>query len=139
MPCLEVSLPRTELAVREKLMTALTDIGVDVAGFGRDVFRIRFCEYDVGEAGMAGKLWDGNHNPYLHFLLYCPRLKQSVKQRLITEMSRAFVEIVEQPEWFPVFHICEHPYDNIGASGKPLVEKYPELAGRQFYFDLPKD
>jgi phenylpyruvate tautomerase PptA (4-oxalocrotonate tautomerase family) len=117
----------------------LTDIGVDAAGFDRNVFRIRFCEYAVGEAGLAGKLWDGENNPYLHFQLYCPRLKRSVKKRLIEEMSKAFVDVLKKPDWFPVFHICEHPYDNIGASGKPLIEKYPELADRKFYFDLPKD
>ncbi|HEY3294781.1 MAG TPA: hypothetical protein VGL38_05050 [bacterium] len=120
-------------------MATLTDIGVEVAGFGRDVFRIRFCEYGIGDAGMAGKLWDGENHPYLHFLLYCPRLKRSVKARLINTMSAAFVEILGKPDWFPVFHICEHPYDNIGASGKPLTEKYPELADRHFYFELPKD
>jgi phenylpyruvate tautomerase PptA (4-oxalocrotonate tautomerase family) len=139
MPCLEISLPQTELEIKRNLMATLTDIGVEVAGFGRDVFRIRFCEYGIGDAGMAGKLWDGENHPYLHFLLYCPRLKRSVKARLINTMSAAFVEILGKPDWFPVFHICEHPYDNIGASGKPLTEKYPELADRHFYFELPKD
>jgi phenylpyruvate tautomerase PptA (4-oxalocrotonate tautomerase family) len=139
MPCLEISLPKTDIETKERLIAKLTDIGVEAAGFGRDVFRIRFCEYDVGEAGMAGKLWDGKNNPYLHFLLYCPRLKRSVKQRLIVEMSETFVNVLGRPDWIPVFHICEHPYDNIGASGKPLTEKYPELADRKFYFDLPKD
>ena len=139
MPCLEISLPKSDIEIKERLIALLTDIGVDVAGFGRDVFRIRFHEYGVGEGGMAGKLWDGLNNPYLHFLLYCPRLKRSVKKRLIEQMSAAFVQVMGKPDWFPVFHICEHPYDNIGASGKPLVEKYPELAGRQFYFELPKD
>ena len=139
MPCLEVSLPRTDLKTKERLTAGLTDIGVEVAGFDRNVFRIRFHEYGVGEAGMAGKLWDGKENPYLHFLLYCPRLKRSVKQRLMEGMSAAFVAVLGKPDWFPVIHICEHPYDNIGASGKPLVEKYPEVAGRKFYFDLPND
>ena len=139
MPCLEISLPRTDLAVKHSLTATLTDIGVDVAGFNREVFRIRFHEYGVGDAGMAGKLWDGENNPYLHFLLYCPRLRRSVKQRLIEEMSKAFVDVLGKPDWFPVFHICEHPYDNIGASGMPLAEKYPEVRDRQFYFDLPKD
>jgi phenylpyruvate tautomerase PptA (4-oxalocrotonate tautomerase family) len=139
MPCLEISLPRTELAVKQRLIAALTDIGVDVAGFGCDVFRIRFHEYGIGEAGMAGKLWDGENNPFLHFLLYCPRLRRSVKKRLIVEMSKAFVDVLGKPGWFPVCHICEHPYDNIGASGMPLAEKYPEVRGRQFYYELPDD
>jgi phenylpyruvate tautomerase PptA (4-oxalocrotonate tautomerase family) len=139
MPCLEVSLPRTTQEIRIELMAALTDVAESVAGFDRSILRIRFCEYDIGEAGVNGKLWDGEHNPYLHFLLYCPRLKRSIKKALIEAMSKTFTEVTGKPDWLPVFHICEHPYDNIGAGGKILPERHPEVAGRKFYYDLPED
>jgi phenylpyruvate tautomerase PptA (4-oxalocrotonate tautomerase family) len=140
VPCLEISLPKTDVETKQSLIGRLTEIGVDAAGFDREVFRIRFHEMGPDEGGTAGKLWNGNTGvPYLHFLLYCPRLKRSVKRRLIEGWSEAFVRIIGQPEWYPVIHICEHPYDDIGASGKVLTEKYPELKTRKFYFDLPDD
>jgi phenylpyruvate tautomerase PptA (4-oxalocrotonate tautomerase family) len=138
MPCLEVTLPRTTREVKALLMSRLTDIA-EALGMERSILRIRFCEYDVGDAGMNGKLWDGERNPFLHFLLYCPRLKRSTKKALIERMSQAFAEITGHADWLPVFHICEHPYDNIGAGGKVLPERHPEVAGRKFYYDLPED
>ena len=139
MPCLEITLPKSPLQLRAQLCTRLTDFVEEVAGFERAIFRIRFSEYEPGEAGVAGHLWDGIEGvPYLHFVLYCPRLKRSVKQKLIEGFMRLFTEITGKPDWFPVVHICEHPYDNIGGSGTWLAGR-PELQGREFYFELPKD
>jgi phenylpyruvate tautomerase PptA (4-oxalocrotonate tautomerase family) len=139
MPCLDISLPRTTLEIKSALIERLTATAQQVAGFEPSILRIRFYEYNVGEAGVGGKLWDGTDHAYLHFLLFCPRLKRSVKKALIESMSRDFTDVTGRPDWLPVFHICEHPYDNIGAGGKILPERHPEVAGRKFYYDLPED
>jgi phenylpyruvate tautomerase PptA (4-oxalocrotonate tautomerase family) len=139
MPCLEISLPKTDLATKRELCSRLTDLVEDVAGFERQIFRIRFSEYEPGEAGSGGVIWDGENGvPYLHAVLYCPRLKRSTKQRLVENLMQIFPEILRHPDWFPVVHICEHPYDNIGGSGTWLPTR-PGLAERQFYYELPKD
>ena len=131
MPCLEVTLPRTDLATKRELSSRLTDLVEEVAGFEREIFRIRFSEYEPGEAATAGKLWDGENGvPYLHLVLYCPRLKRTTKQKLVESFMRVFPEIMKRPAWFPVVHICEHPYDNIGGSGTWQPTR-PGLAERQ--------
>jgi len=139
MPCLEISLPKTSLQMRAEMCARLTDFVIETAGFERTIFRIRFMEYEAGEAGAAGTLWDGENGvPYLHMVLYCPRLKRKVKRILIEGFMRLFAEISGKPDWIPVVHICEHPYDNIGGSGTWLAAR-PELQGRQYYFELPDD
>jgi phenylpyruvate tautomerase PptA (4-oxalocrotonate tautomerase family) len=139
MPYLEVTLPKTDQPTKARLMERLTAIAQQVAGFEPEIFRVRFCEYDVGEAGVNGRLWDGSSNPCLHFALYSPRLKKSVKKILIEKWSAALVEISRHADWNPVIHICEHPYDNVGAGGKVLPERHPEVRDRKFYYELPED
>jgi phenylpyruvate tautomerase PptA (4-oxalocrotonate tautomerase family) len=139
MPCLDISLPRTTLAHKERLMERLTQIAFDLCGFEPEIFRIRFWEYDIGEAGVGGKLWDGKDYAHLHFILYSPRLKKSVKKTLMEQWSAAFTEIMGRLDWNPVIHICEHPYDNVGARGTALWECHPEVRDRKFYYDLPED
>ena len=139
MPCLEISLPKSDLSVKRDLCARLTDLVEEVAGFERGIFRVRFCEYEAGDAGTGGILWDGENGvPYLHAVLYCPRLKRSTKQKLVEGVMRIFPEALHHSDWLPVVHICEHPYDNIGGSGTWLPTR-PGLAERPFYFELPKD
>ena len=139
MPCLEITLPKSTLQLRAQLCARMTDLVENAAGFEREIFRVHFNEYEPGEAGTAGKLWDGVEGvPYIHFMLYCPRIKRAVKQKLVEGFMREFAAIVGRPDWVPVVHIAEHPYDNIGGSGTWLAGR-PELQGRQFYFELPKD
>lgn len=139
MPCLEITLPKISSEIRAQLCSELTDIVQEVAGVEREIFRIFFREYAPGEAGVAGKLWNGTEEiPPIHFVLYCPRLKRSIKQKLVEGFMREFARIMCQPAWIPVVHICEHPYDNIGGSGTWLAGR-KELQGRPFYYELPKD
>ncbi len=139
MPCLEITLPSTSIHVKQELCAQLTTVVERVAGFEPEIFRMHFTEYAPGEAGTGGVLWDGiNGVPYVHFVLSCPRLKRTVKRDLCNAFSAKFTEILQRPDWLPVIHICEHPYDNIFGSGTWLAER-PELAERKFYYELPKD
>jgi len=138
MPCLEVTLPRTSPEIKHALISNLTDAAVD-AGLEREILRVTIREYDLGDAGTAGAPWDGEGLPVLHLVLYCPRQPRSRKKSLIENLSRAFIEIVGKPDWWPVIHILEYPYDNLGIHGKVSWEAHPELKGRKFYYDLPED
>jgi phenylpyruvate tautomerase PptA (4-oxalocrotonate tautomerase family) len=140
MPCLEITVPKLDNETRKCLAANLTDAFALASGFPADIFGIRFFEYSIGEASNGGNLWDGENGvPYLHFLLYCPRIKRSVKQKLVSAFTTAYSESIGHPDWEPVIHICEHPYDNVGVSGELLSDSYDELAERPFYFDLSED
>ncbi|QQG35582.1 MAG: tautomerase family protein [Micavibrio aeruginosavorus] len=138
MPSLEVTMPRATLEIREKLALRLTRAVSESAGFEPEIFGIRFLEYDEGVAACGGMLWNAGSKdaPYLHFLLYCPRLSRAQKQSLATALSAAFVSVLKKPDWLPVIHICEHPYDNIVVGGKLLSDAYDECAQKRFYYDM---
>jgi phenylpyruvate tautomerase PptA (4-oxalocrotonate tautomerase family) len=138
MPLLDVTLPRATPAVKRALISNLTDAAV-AAGLERDIFRVVIREYDPGDAGTAGKRWDGDGLPVLHLVLYCPRQPLSRKKSLIENLSRAFMETVGRDDWWPIIHILEYPYDNLGIHGQISWEAHPELKSRKFYFDLPED
>ncbi len=139
MPCLEVVMPKADEATRCALGEKLTAAFVDSAGYGGDIFAVHFNEYEQGAVYLNGELWQGEGVPYLHLLLYSPRLTHSVKVKLIEKLTAAFVECVGKEDWQPVIHLAEHPYDNVGVEGKPLSLLIPELAERRFYYDLPGD
>lgn len=121
MPCLEISMPVASTETRQTLSAELTKAFSEIAGYPADIFGIRFHEYEENTAASGGKLVDKRtQRPYLHFLLYCPRLKRNVKQKLVTKFTRVFTEAVGNKDWWPVIHICEHPYDNVGVEGKLL-------------------
>lgn len=137
MPCLEVSLPRVPEGVRARLAQTLTAAFTEHSGFPADIFGVRFLEYDWGQAAQGGQLSrPKDERPYLHILLYTPRLRRAVKQALAAALSEAFAKAVERPAWRPVIHFCEHPYDNVAVDGRLLSDAYPELAGRPFYYPL---
>ncbi|MDD5090108.1 MAG: hypothetical protein PHQ23_04250 [Candidatus Wallbacteria bacterium] len=139
MPSMEISMPKVTDLVRARLAFDLTAVFCTTGGFEPEIFGMRFNEYGPGFAAQGGKLWDGTGHPYLHILLYTPRLKKSVKRTLIERLSAAFAAAVENPEWVPVIHLCEHPYDDIGVGGKLLSDAYEECRKRKFYYDLPED
>jgi phenylpyruvate tautomerase PptA (4-oxalocrotonate tautomerase family) len=139
MPNLEVTLPKTDASKRKLLCARLTDAVIECTGFEREDFGVVLHEYDHGQAAMGGVLWDGNNTPYLHLVLYCPRLSHSAKRKLVKSLSAAFAECLDQPGWLPIIHLCEHPYDNVGWKGELLSDKFDELAKRKYYYDLPKD
>ena len=140
MPCLEITMPTVDAETRARLAARLTDAFDETTSFGRDIFGISFNHYEPGAAAVGGKLWNGEPDqPYLHLLLYSPRLGRSVKQKLVASLTAAFTEAVERPDWRPVIHLCEHPYDNVGVAGKLLCDSYEQCANSPFYYDLPKD
>ncbi len=140
MPCLEISLPKISNDTKATLATELTRAFCETTGHDAEIFGIRFFEYEPGCAAQGGKLFTDNAvPPYLHLLLYCPRLKRSVKQILATRLTETFVKAANQPNWSPVIHICEHPYDNVVVQGIVLSDLFEECAKRPFYYDLPGD
>ncbi|MFH2035756.1 MAG: tautomerase family protein [Candidatus Zixiibacteriota bacterium] len=139
MPCLEISIPKLNDDVKINLAKQLTETFGKISGFPSEIFGIRFYEYNLSDAFSGGEMTDkGQQRPYLHFLLYIPRISRDVKKGLVKEFTRVFTEVTGYPEWKPVIHIAEHPYDNVGVEGQLLSDAYPDLAGRKFYYDLPK-
>jgi len=140
MPCLEISMPKTDEDTRARLATRLTDAFAESTPFDADIFGIRFHEYEYGKAASGGKICDySDQRPYLHMLLYIPRISRTAKQSIVDTFTKAFTETLGMPEWKPVIHICEHPYDNVGVMGGLLSDMFDECAGKEFYYDLPKD
>ena len=140
MPCLEVTMPAVSLTVKTDIAKKLSEAFAGATGHDKNIFGIKFNEYNAFEASNGGVLWDGQNGvPYLHFVLYTPRLKRSAKQKFVSAATEAFVTAIEKPDWQPAIHICEHPYDNVGVGGKLLTDAYEELKKREFYFPLPND
>ena len=137
MPCLEIAMPKVDTETRVRLADRLTEVFATTSGFPAEIFGIYFNEYEPSTASSGGALWDGgNARPYLHFLLYSPRLKRSVKQKLVATLSATFTDCVGHAHWLPVIHLCEHPYDNIGVEGELLSDSYEECAKSRFYYEL---
>ncbi|MCL0065455.1 tautomerase family protein [Dehalococcoidia bacterium] len=140
MPCLDVTMPRMDISTKEELSAKLTEAFTAGTGFHGDIFGIHYIEYDTGNAAIGGKLCDHkSKRPYLHMILYTPRLRRSVKQNVVQALTTAFVDATGKPEWKPVIHVTEHPYDNVGVEGKLLSDAYEECANREFYYDLSDD
>ena len=137
MPCLEISMPEVDQLTKEKLTDALTEVFAQSTKFGAEIFGIRYHEYKAGESASGGIVWDGRSGrPYLHMLLYIPRINREIKQILVDRFSGAFVDTIGKENWQPVIHICEHPYDNVGVEGKLLSDQYKELGEKKFYYDV---
>lgn len=140
MPCLEITMPQTTAKVRELLTSSLTTAFTEATGIPGDIFGILFHEYQLGQAATGGKLCaNEDRRPYLHFILYCPRLKRTTKQKVIQAFTEAFTSGVGNPAWKPVIHLTEHPYDNVGVEGKLLSDSYEQCAKSKFYYELPLD
>ena len=140
MPCIELSLPKVPREIRAALAAELTEAFCSTSGHPTDIFGIRFFEYELETASAGGKLCDvDSADPYLHMVVYCPRLKRSTKQKMGEALTAAFERAVKCSNWVPFIHICEHPYDNVVVGGKLLTDAYEECAKRSFYYELPKD
>ncbi len=140
MPCLEITIPQTTTDVKTALAEKLTIAFAEATGMGASIFAVYFKEYAPGQVSVGGKIWKGDASrPYIHFLLYCPRLKRTVKQQIVKEMSEIYSTCINNPEWKPVIHIDEHPYDNVGVEGQLLSDAYDACAKAEFYYPLPKD
>lgn len=141
MPCLEVVMPATNTEIKKDLAVNLTRAFADASGFPGEIFGIHFQEYDADQAASGGILCqtESEERPYLHFLLYSPRLSRTVKQKLVASLTQVFSECLGKPEWKPVIHLMEHPYDNVGVNGQLLSDAYEELGESKFYYELPRD
>jgi len=139
MPCLELTVPELDDRTKQTLVSGLTDVFAEATNFGREIFGIRFNEYHVGQTAIGGRVWEGDGRPYLHFLLYSPRIARATKQTLVREFTTVYTHCVDKPDWKPVIHIGEHPYDNVGVDGSILSDSYEECAKSRFYYDLSED
>jgi 4-oxalocrotonate tautomerase len=139
MPCLEIYLPKIKSQVKADLAEKLTTIFAECTNHPAEIFAIFFHEYEKESVAMGGKLFSGQGTPFLHFLLYCPRLRRQVKTQLVKEWTDAFIECTAQKDWQPVIHLCEHPFDNVGVGGQILSDAFEECAKRKFYYELPND
>jgi phenylpyruvate tautomerase PptA (4-oxalocrotonate tautomerase family) len=140
MPYLEITIPKIDPQMKKCVASMLTEAFAATTPFGADIFGIRFFEYLPGEVAIGGKLLNQtNDKPYIHFLLYCPRLKRAAKQKLVAALAEGFTKATNNETWKPVIHICEHPYYNVGIEGRLLSDAYEECAKRAFYYELPKD
>ena len=140
MPCLEVTLPRQEESTRVRLAEALTTAFAESTGLPADIFEIRFQQCDEGEFARGGKLITQRERacPYLHLVLYCGRMPRRVKQAIAGRMTAAITETLGEPNWKPIIHIQEHPYDNVVVDGELLSDAFPDgCRSDGFYYPLP--
>ncbi|MCP4705897.1 MAG: hypothetical protein GY865_14960 [candidate division Zixibacteria bacterium] len=140
MPCLEITMPNADIQIKEKLTKELTKAFDEATHFGAEIFGIYFNEYEFGNAASGGVICENNiKRPYLHMLMYCPRVSRITKQKLVESFSSVFTSVFGKEDWQPVIHICEHPYDNVGVNGKLLSDSFEACANSKFYYELPKD
>lgn len=140
MPCIEISLPKVSREIKVELSAELTKAFCFATGHPPEIFGLRFFEYELDTAAIGGKLCDESGvRTYLHMLIYCPRLKRSVKQKMGAALSEIFTRTTKRPDWIPTIHISEHPYDNIIIDGKLLTDAFEECAKKSYYYELPKD
>ena len=79
-------MPVVDLNMKKQLARNLTDAFVKATGFDAEIFGIRFFEYNENEAASGGNLCTGNDKrPFLHFLLYSPRLRRTARQKSLDE------------------------------------------------------
>ncbi len=124
MPCLEISVPKLDQSKKEILAAKLTKVMADITQLPREIFGIRFFEYESGETANEGLLWDGiKGKPYHHFKLYIGPLKVEIKKKLIAVLTETYTDIIANQDWKPVIFIIETPFENIGVEGKPLSER----------------
>lgn len=139
MPSLDVTMPRSDLATKVRLAEGLTAAFAAYSGFGEAPLGVRFLEYGPGEVAEGGRIWDGTNAPFLHLVLSCPRMRRQAKREVVAALTRSFSQAMERPEWLPVIHIHEHPYDNVGVGGQLLSDAFEACRARRFYYDLPED
>lgn len=88
MPCLEITMPSVDADTKAQLASRLTEVFAETLGFPSDIFGYHFNEYKPGTAASGGKMFDGGASrPYLHLLLFIPRPRRSVKQKLVKSLT----------------------------------------------------
>jgi phenylpyruvate tautomerase PptA (4-oxalocrotonate tautomerase family) len=132
MPWMEVTIPKTDQAIKEQLIAGLNQQFIDATGFEEEVLYIRFSEFDPASAGSSGRF--SQTETFAHVVLYSPRMRFDVKRSVVAGLTSAFDPLKIKP----LIHILEFPYDNIGADGQLLTDADDELASRPYYFVLPR-
>jgi len=136
MPHIEVTMPQTDLRVRESLAKGLTSAFAEATGLEADILRVRFSTYGPGEISSGGKLIsDLEAGGPVHIILYTPRLTREKKRLAGESLSRVIREVTGWDE-DPVIHIDEHPYDNVVVGGKLLTDSIQELKKARFYYPV---
>ncbi|MCO4783852.1 MAG: tautomerase family protein [Candidatus Cloacimonetes bacterium] len=136
---MEISLPTIELDKKQKLAQYLTNSFESATGISSEIFAIKFNEYKDNECFVGGKVVHNSQvksRPYIHCLLYSPRLNKNVKSKLAKEFTDSFIKVFANIDWWPIIHICEHPYDNVAIEGQLLSDTYEHCKGAKFYYDL---
>lgn len=137
MPCIEISMKKTAKETKAELAKAVTDAFCGATGHPREILHVKFFEHENCDCFIGGAAVDDS-SPYIHMLVYCPRIKRTAKVAFVESVSKAFTGILKSED-SPIVHICEHPYDNVGVGGKILTDRFEECAKRSFYYELPKD
>ena len=128
MPFIDVIIPRCRTKALKELSLGMTEEFCRITGFEREILAIHFTQYET--ISIAGKFVEKG---YVHVHIFIPRIEKGVKTELIAKFSEM---VKKEFKCDPVVHISEHPYDNIGVSGKSLSELIPELGERKFYYDV---
>ena len=129
MPNLEITLPK-QLSPQDKqdLGQALDTCFQSYAGLDIGL-EILFKEY------AAEDTYSASDNGSIHCHLFCPRLPRQRKQDLVKHMTETISDSISASDYM-IFHISEHPYDNVGVNGQLLSNMIPDCAERKFYYDL---
>jgi phenylpyruvate tautomerase PptA (4-oxalocrotonate tautomerase family) len=130
MPWMEVTILKSETAVKQQLLERLNREFIDATGFEDEVLYIRFSEFEKGDFGKSGSFADAD---VANVLVYCPRLRFDVKRSLASGLTNAF----EGTGMKPFLYIMEFPYENIAVDGQLLTDADEELASRPFYYVIP--
>ena len=131
MPWMDVTMPGTDQAVKNQLLSRLNQEFIDATGFENETLYVRFSQFDPGDLGESGKPCGSK---VANVVLYCPRLRFDVKRSLAAALTGAF----EGTGTKPFIHIVEFPYENIAVEGRLLTDTDEELASRPFYYVIPR-
>jgi phenylpyruvate tautomerase PptA (4-oxalocrotonate tautomerase family) len=131
MPWMEVTIQKTDSALKQQLIAKLNQEFIDATGFEDEVLYVRFSEFESGDTGASGQTGGSG---YAHIILYCPRMRFDVKRSVVAGLTGA-LEMIQAK---PLIHILEFPYENIGSDGRLLTDADEELASRPFYYVLPR-
>jgi len=127
---MEVTMPKTDQAAKEQLLSRLNQEFIDATGFEDETLYVRFSEFEQDDLWESGKL---SGVKVAHIILYCPRLRFDVKRSLVGGVNSAFNDIATKS----FIHIAEFPYENIAMDGCLLTDADEELASRPFYYVIP--
>jgi phenylpyruvate tautomerase PptA (4-oxalocrotonate tautomerase family) len=128
---MEIDLSHNLMKKSQHLSEKLSDSFEKTTGHPKSIFGIRFKPYQDNEAAVGGKTLNKHqpNTPYIHILLYCPKLSLETKRTLVKSLTEDFCSVYDKNHW-PIIHICEHSYDNVAIEGELLCDKFEELQNK---------